>query len=106
MFFLKRSNVQRYPDLMDFLSTSDMVGNNNYPKTTVGVYNLLLQYSTTRSSQNSNSNNRNRRGGNSRQGGTGNRPPGVSFYQQRPREMPEPDRSNPVAGTDGNIVEG
>ena len=105
MFFLKRSNVQRYPDLMDFLSTSDMVGNDNYPKTIVEVYNLLLQYSTTRSSQNSNSNNRNRRGGNSRQGGTGNQPPGVSFYQQRPGDMPEPDRSNPVAGTDGNIAE-
>ena len=30
---------------MEFLSTSEMVGNDNYPKTLVaGVYDLLLQY--------------------------------------------------------------
>jgi len=44
MFFLQFSNMQRYPDLMSFLRNSEMVDNDQYPKTWVGVYELLLQY--------------------------------------------------------------
>ena len=97
MFFLKRSNMQRYPDLMDFLKNSEMVDNDQYPTTLVGVYELLLQYKNhNRESVPGNSN---RRGNRQYQPGGGFR---VSFLQ---REMPARDRDNPVAGTDGRIID-
>ena len=40
--------MKRYPDLMDFLSTSEMLGSDQYPTTIVGVYELLLQYNMTK----------------------------------------------------------
>ena len=66
MFFLKFSNMNRYPDLMDFLRNSEMVNNDQYPTTLVGVYELLLQYrNREQSSSGRNKNNRYRHGGNS-----------------------------------------
>ena len=92
MFFLQFSNMQRYPDLMSFLRNSEMVDNDQYPKTLVGVYELLLQYRND-----SNSTQKTNRNGNP----IGS--PRVSFLQNR--NMPEPDRDNPVAGRDGNVVD-
>ena len=92
MFFLQFSNMQRYPDLMPFLRNSEMVNNDQYPKTLVGVYELLLQYR--------NDSNYSRRGN---RNGNPNGNSRVSFLQNR--NMSEPDKDNPVAGRDGNIVD-
>eukprot|EP00591_Stephanopyxis_turris_P014741 CAMPEP_0195535818 /NCGR_PEP_ID=MMETSP0794_2-20130614/44994_1 /TAXON_ID=515487 /ORGANISM="Stephanopyxis turris, Strain CCMP 815" /LENGTH=341 /DNA_ID=CAMNT_0040669067 /DNA_START=481 /DNA_END=1503 /DNA_ORIENTATION=+ len=98
MFFLQFSNMQRYPDLMEFLKNSEMLNNDQYPTTLVTVYGLLLQYrNNTRDTGNGGNNHR--RNGRQHQPGSGFR---VSFFQ---REMPEPDRDNPVPGTDGCVID-
>ena len=90
--------MKRYPDLMDFLSTSEMLGSDQYPTTIVGVYELLLQYNMTQNAQGSIRGRRNHRGS-----GNGTR---VFFFQHSrpPPNLPEPDFSNPVPGTDGAMV--
>ena len=84
-FFLKKSNMKRCPDLMDFLSTNEMAGSEQYPTTIIDVYKLLLQYSTNQNTQGSNRGRRNHRG-------SGN-DTGVSFFQHSrpPPNLPEPD---------------
>ena len=83
---------------MDFLSTSEMLGSEQYPTTIVGVYELLLQYNMTQNAQGSTRGRRNHRGS-----GNGTR---VSFFQHSkpPPNLPEPDFSIPVPGTDGATV--
>ena len=44
IFFLKFSNMRRYPSLMNFLTDSEMVKDDKYPTTLVGVYKMLLEY--------------------------------------------------------------
>ena len=44
IFFLKKSNMQRYPALVDFLTNNELVGNEQFHETFVGVYELLLSY--------------------------------------------------------------
>ena len=98
IFFLLFSNASKFAGLLDFLASSDLVGNDNYPKTMVGAYELLMEHS------------KKLREGSAQLGRRGHhryRGSGVSFFQrgQPPPDMPEPDRSNPVSGTDGNIVQ-
>ena len=92
MFFRKGFKHATVSRPHDFLRHSEMVDNDQYPKTLVGVYELLLQYRN--GSYSSHKVNRN---------GNTNANPRVSFLKNR--NMPEPDRDNPVAGRDGNVVD-
>ena len=98
ILFLKKSNIQHYPALMDFLTNNELVGNDQFPETLVGVYELLLSYQNKQllndgGNPNHCRNNSNRNGG-------------ISFLQQRQDVPPTAEEvRNPVPGNDGRVMQ-